>query len=107
MAVVSRFVFSQSDLEDYLDQVKILIAGALVTSGLVDSDAAEEWCKNHTVIIREVASKHPFRSIFSRWTKKKSEGGHYIIVVKAIGQPQMEEVQSIEAEIPVEEPTEG
>jgi len=90
-------------MEDYLDQIKTLIVGALVSSGLVDSDAAEEWCKNHTVILRE---KNTFRSIFSKWAKREPGAGHYVMVVKVIEQPEMKDVYSIDVEVPVELPPE-
>jgi hypothetical protein len=80
MATMWTSTFTKETLEEYIDQIKVIVVGGLVKSELVDKDKADEWCENHTLLLRR---KSFFRTLSDKWKKDKSDSSHdYVIVVK-------------------------
>lgn len=80
MATMWTSTFTKDTLEDYIDQIKVVIVGGLVRSGILGKDEADEWCENHTVILRK---KSLFRTISDKWKSEKPDGSSdYVIIVK-------------------------
>jgi len=79
MARIDMFSFTNEELEEYLDAVKPVIVRALVRDGFMESEEADEWCKQHTVLLRK---KSFFRTLTDKWKKDEEAEGSYIIVVK-------------------------
>lgn len=71
------YSYSRSDLEETLDSVKTAILLALVKEGVIKAEAAEEWSKTHTVIVRE---KSFFRTLTDLWRKEDTEAGRFTIL---------------------------
>lgn len=76
---VDIFNFTREELEDYIDAVKPVVVRGLVSSGLITDEEGEEWCENHTILLRK---KNIFRTLTDKWKKDKEADGRYIIVVK-------------------------
>ena len=69
--------------EDNFDRVKASILTALVDEGLIDKEAAIEWCKTHTVILTK---RNWFWNILDKvFDPSKQVGEEYrILVVKVV-----------------------
>ena len=79
-ATIDTYHFTQSELEDFSDKMKVIIVQALVNDGLIDAKSVDLWCANHTVIMRK---KSVFRTISDLWKrKKKHESGVTFIVIE-------------------------
>ena len=87
MAALTAGVYTQTDLEQVADSVKIAIVKAMVTEKILTLEQAEEWCQNHTVLFRE---KTLFRTISNLWKKEVSQD-YYLIVVKSVDPPEIPE----------------
>ncbi len=73
--------YTKEQLEEYSDQVKIAIIHALVDEEVLEKDSADEWCENHTVILRK---RSLFRTLTEKWLKSTKEKGDFILVVKRV-----------------------
>lgn len=71
--------FTKEQLEDYLDSCKTNVLITLVTEKILDFEKANEWCNNHTVLIR---SKSFFRTITDKWRKEPTKD--QMIIVKKV-----------------------
>lgn len=76
------YTFTNEQLEETLDTSKIIVLKSLIKEGMIDMDRAEDWCKNHTVLVKE---KSFFRTISNLWRNtKKSSDSLVLIIVKRI-----------------------
>jgi len=70
--------------EDFADGVKASVLAALVKEKIIKEDIAEDWCENHTIILKK---KTIFKTISDKWFKEaslKDSEGDYVIVVKKV-----------------------
>ena len=67
------------ELEDFADDIKAAVVGALVREDIIPEDDADEWCAEHTVIFRK---KSFFRTISRLWKDAPSADGLYIIIME-------------------------
>jgi len=74
------YSFTHSDLEENADFIKTVIVKSLIEDGLLPEKEAEEWCKNHTLVIK---TKSIFRTISELWNESEeaTDGYFYYIVV--------------------------
>ena len=72
-----------------IENIKVVTLEALVTEKIIDEKVAEEWCENHTIILRK---KSIFKTISNKWRKSKSTEGNrsFMIVVKKVFQEERE-----------------
>ena len=72
-----------------IENIKVVTLEALVTEKIIDEKVAEEWCENHTIILRK---KSIFKTISNKWRKSKSTVGNrsFMIVVKKVFQEERE-----------------
>jgi len=78
MTIETYYSMTQSDLEEFADQIKVAILMALADSDVIVMDDAREWAENHTVILRK---KGIFRTLTDKWRKTEEVSGHEVIVV--------------------------
>jgi hypothetical protein len=71
--------YTKEQLEDYSDQVKIAVMRSLVNEKFFEQEQADEWCENHTVVLR---SRSIFRTITQKWLKSEKTEGDFVLVVK-------------------------
>jgi hypothetical protein len=71
--------YTKEQLEDYSDQVKIAVMRSLVNEKVLEQEQADEWCENHTVVLR---SRSIFRTITQKWLKSEKTEGDFVLVVK-------------------------
>jgi hypothetical protein len=76
---MEMMTYTKESLEEYSDQVKIAIMTSLVSEKILEQEAADEWCANHTVILRK---KSIFRTLTDKWLKSEKERGDFILIVK-------------------------
>lgn len=82
MGNINYYQNTIEDLERAADTVKICILSALVKEGLLKKEQAEEWCENHTLIMRK---RNIFRTLTDKFIKTKPTiDGHIYITVKKI-----------------------
>ena len=75
-------IMSQRQLEIFADEIKAITVGALVESGLVAHDIAEDWSQEHTLICRK---KSIFRTFTAKWKNEEPlNDGAWWMVVKSI-----------------------
>ena len=73
--------YTKEQLEEYSDQVKIAVMQSIVNEKIMEKEQADDWCSNHTVILRK---RSIFRTLTEKWLKSKKERGDFILVVKRI-----------------------
>lgn len=78
MSSFSAFSLTEKDLENTADIIKTTILANLVKEGLLNFDAANDWCATHTIIVR---NKTIFRTISKLWKETAENSGLYYIVV--------------------------
>jgi len=71
--------YTKEQLEEYSDQVKIAVMQSLVNEKIMEKEQADDWCGNHTVILRK---RGIFRTLTEKWLKSQKEKGDFILVVK-------------------------
>ncbi len=74
---MEMYSYTRSDLEDTFDSVKVAILLALIKEDVVKAEAAEEWAKTHTVIVRE---KSFFRTLTDLWGKEGTTTSRFTIL---------------------------
>ena len=79
MGTIDMISLTREELEEWNDQTKVVILGALVRDGLLTSDVADSWAKANTVIYRK---KGIFRTLSDLWNKESESRGLYALVVK-------------------------
>jgi len=80
MGTIETYTYTKSELEESCDVAKTAIVQALVKEGMLDETEAEQWCKTHTIMIR---NKPFFRTLTDRWRKHKEDTTKfYYTVVK-------------------------
>jgi hypothetical protein len=52
---------------------------SLVNEKVLEQEQADEWCENHTVVLR---SRSIFRTITQKWLKSEKTEGDFVLVVK-------------------------
>lgn len=74
--------YTKEELEDFSDKVKASVLKALSEQAIVTQEQADEWCKSHTVVVRE---RNRFYSFLDK-LKGKTEPANtfFIIVVKEV-----------------------
>ncbi len=73
---------TKDELEDFADNVKVVILKALVIDKLIPEEIADEWSSSHTVIHRR---KSIFRTISNLWKNEKEDPNKdYLTAVKII-----------------------
>lgn len=73
--------YTEREMEENFDAVKVTILRSLVADGLLDLDVADKWSKSHTVLLRP---KSIFRTLSKLWSDAKdetSEHRYHMIVV--------------------------
>lgn len=68
-----------NELEDVADTVKVAILKSLVRDGKFNAEEAEDWCKQHTVLLKK---KSVFQTISNLWKNESEIDGFVIKVVK-------------------------
>lgn len=72
--------YTKEELEEFADNVKSGVLRALVNESFIPEDKADEWCKSHTVIVRDHNCFATFLSKLTSADPKKA----FLIVVKEI-----------------------
>lgn len=76
-----NFSFTSEELEDVLDQAKLIVLKALVKEDLMCHDMADYWCMTHTPILRK---KSFFRTISNLWKDDEVSSGLSLMIVKHV-----------------------
>ena len=77
--------YTLDELEALADQLKVLVVKNLCLDGLLDKDAAEKWCTNHTPITRK---KSFFRTITNKWRDEEEKADQrYWLIVSRLEEP--------------------
>ncbi len=76
--MIQTFNYNQIELEDSYDQIKTVIIQHMIDDGLIDEKKAEDFCNDHTIILKK---KNMFRTIGNKWVKSKESDSFYIHVV--------------------------
>lgn len=74
---MEMYSYTRSDLEDTFDSVKVAILLALIKEDVIKAEAAEEWSRTHTVIVRE---KSFFRTLTNLWGKEGTKTSRFTIL---------------------------
>jgi len=74
---LEKYQHTKEELESDFDTVKFTTVEALVNSGLIEKDVADEWCKSHTPIVRK---NGVFKS-FIRKVTNKSDGKESSVLI--------------------------
>ena len=69
---------NKEQIEEYSDKVKTSVVATLVTEGALDTDLADEWCSQHSIILTK---KNIFRTITDKWRKDESDTDNYLIKI--------------------------
>lgn len=72
--------YTAQELEEFADNVKSGVLKALVNESVVPHEQADEWCKSHTVILRDHGRFATFLEKFTSTDPKKA----FLIVVKEV-----------------------
>ena len=76
---MKMYSMTKGSIEDTADLVKALVLGALVEEELLNDKVADQWCVDHTIIVRE---KWGFYRILGG--SKKNDDGLWHTVVKRV-----------------------
>jgi hypothetical protein len=78
MGGIEMWSVTISEVESLADDLKMFVVGAMVRDGLLEKEVADEWAKEHTIIVRK---KNIFRTITNLWEKAEEAKGYYFLVV--------------------------
>ena len=81
MSKLSMYSVTNSDLEEFADNVKAMVCTALVKDKLLTPLSGEDWAKEHTIILR---SKTIFHTISDLWKKEKESDNFIMMIVKSV-----------------------
>jgi len=70
-------------LEDIIDTAKTQIIAALIKKKLLTVTEGEDWCENHTIILKK---KSLFKTVSDKWfnTKEETENAVLLVVKKVL-----------------------
>jgi hypothetical protein len=78
----TQYVMSRENLEETADFIKTVVVRALVENSNLIFEEADDWCKNHTVIMRK---KNIFETLSDKFRKtEESSSSQHFIVVKRV-----------------------
>jgi hypothetical protein len=82
MGTINTFSYTERELEEVADGIKAATVKGLVTSGLLELETADEWCANHTLIMREDGC---FKRLLKKLTgREPPEGASRWVIVKEL-----------------------
>ena len=81
MGVVESWTFTRANMEDLADDIKAIVVSGLVREKMLNDESGNEWCKSHTIIIRE---KSFFRTLFEKVIKSDEKDNMGFIIVKKV-----------------------
>lgn len=92
------YTMHPGEIEELLDSSKTIILASLVAEGYIADDVADDWCRNHTLVVRK---KTMFRTISKLWKRAAEAVGFYVLCVK-FPVPHCEETPVKDVPVPLE-----
>lgn len=81
MSALSMTTWTERDIEENADIVKVAVVQALVNEGLIAEDRADEWAATHTI---RLCKKSIWRTLSDRWRREGETSDSFYVVVKTV-----------------------
>lgn len=73
--------YTKDELEDFADKVKASVLKTLSEETIMTQEVADEWCKSHTLVVRD---HNRFYSFLDKMMGKEPAKTFFIITVKEV-----------------------